>query len=66
MVFIHDLLSGNWPPENFLVVPPGHRIRASNDDAIIRAEATQPPCLMATTRLERQLTYDTARARRGP
>lgn len=42
MALIHDLLSGNWPPENFLVVPPGHRIRATNDDAIICAEPASP------------------------
>jgi len=38
MALIRDLLNGNWWSENFLIVPPGHRIRATHDDAIVRAE----------------------------
>lgn len=43
MALIHDLLGGNWPSDNFLVVPPGHRIRAAHDDAIVRAEPVVGP-----------------------
>jgi hypothetical protein len=38
MTLIHDLLNGNWREEAFLIVPPGHRIRATHDDGIVRAE----------------------------
>lgn len=32
------LVNGDWPESDFLVVPPGHRIAASYDDGIVRAE----------------------------
>lgn len=38
MALIRDLLNGHWREEAFLVVPPGHRIRATHDERIIRAE----------------------------
>ena len=35
---IRALLSGNWDPEDFLVVPPGSKVRATFDDRIIDLE----------------------------
>lgn len=37
---LHRWLEGDWRPEEFLVVPPGHRILATFDDDIVRAEPT--------------------------
>lgn len=38
MGIIQELVDGPWGNEAFLTVPPGHRIAASFDDAILRAE----------------------------
>ncbi|MDZ7619761.1 MAG: DUF1638 domain-containing protein, partial [Patescibacteria group bacterium] len=38
MGIIQELVDGPWRDEAFLTVPPGHRIAASFDDAILRAE----------------------------
>ncbi len=38
MGIIQELVDGPWRNEAFLTVPPGHRIAASFDDAILRAE----------------------------
>lgn len=38
MSLIQRLVDGPWDDANFLTVPPGHRIAASFDDAIVRAE----------------------------
>jgi len=38
MGLIQRLLDGPWDDDAFLVVPPGHRIAASFDDRILRAE----------------------------
>ena len=40
MTLIQDLANGNWHEDAFLIVPPLHRIVASNNDAILRAEAS--------------------------
>jgi hypothetical protein len=37
MRLIQALLDGRWDEEDFLVVPPGHRIEASFDDSIVKA-----------------------------
>jgi len=37
------LVSGEWPEEDFLVVPPGHRVVARYDERIISEEATEEP-----------------------
>ena len=42
LAFFEQLVSGNWPDENFLVVPKGFRVAATYDDRIIRAEKTSP------------------------
>jgi hypothetical protein len=34
----HKLVNGDWPPEDFLLVPPGSRITSSYDDQVIRLE----------------------------
>jgi hypothetical protein len=39
MSLIEDLLGGDWGEDRFLVVPPGHRIAASFDELIIKAES---------------------------
>ncbi|MBI4910819.1 MAG: DUF1638 domain-containing protein [Acidobacteria bacterium] len=36
------LIHGEWPEEEFLLVPPGHRIAASYDELVIRAERDAP------------------------
>jgi len=38
MGLIQELLDGPWRDDAFLTVPPGHRIAASFDDGILRAE----------------------------
>ncbi len=38
MGLIQGLVDGPWPSDTFLTVPPGHRIAASFDDGIVRAE----------------------------
>lgn len=35
---LEDLLGGNWDEERFLIVPPGHAVRASFDSRIITIE----------------------------
>ncbi len=35
------LLSGNWPEDEFLVVPPGHQIKQSYEDGLIKAIPTK-------------------------
>jgi hypothetical protein len=34
---LNMLISGDWPEDDFLVVPPGHTIAATGDDQIMRA-----------------------------
>jgi hypothetical protein len=34
----HNLVNGVWPADDFLTVPPGHRVVARYDEAIIHAE----------------------------
>jgi hypothetical protein len=34
----HQLVNGDWPEDDFLVVPPGHRLVARYDEQIIHAE----------------------------
>jgi uncharacterized protein DUF1638 len=41
MALIEGLVNGDWDPEKYLVVPPGHRIVARYDDGIIGAEIVQ-------------------------
>jgi hypothetical protein len=38
----HALVAGEWDDEDFLVVPPGHRIVARYDEKIIHAEKIEP------------------------
>lgn len=38
---IDDLVQGRWNEEDFLVVPPGHRIAVSFDDGIIKSEPAE-------------------------
>ena len=38
LALFEQLVSGNWPEQNFLVVPKGFRVAATYDDQIIRAE----------------------------
>lgn len=38
MRLIQELVDGPWNDDDFLTVPPGHRVAASFDDGIIRAE----------------------------
>ncbi len=35
---LRNLVDGHWNDQDFLVVPPGHRVVASQDDHIVRAE----------------------------
>jgi len=35
---LRNFVAGRRDPDNFLVVPPGHRVAASNDHLIVRAE----------------------------
>ena len=35
---LENLLAGNWPSEDFLVVPPGQRVAADNEGQILRLE----------------------------
>lgn len=37
MRLMQDLVDGRWLAEDFLVVPPGHRIVATQDESIVRA-----------------------------
>ena len=37
---LRRFVAGRWDPDDFLVVPPGHRIAASNDHLVVRAEKT--------------------------
>jgi len=37
------LCDGDWPDDKFLTVPPGHMIKASHDDGIIKAVPISPP-----------------------
>jgi len=41
---IRDLVGGDWDPERFLVVPPGHTIKASYDDDIVAAAPVGRTC----------------------
>jgi hypothetical protein len=38
---IQRMVNGEWNPEEFLVVPPGHQIVASYDDGVIKAVASE-------------------------
>jgi hypothetical protein len=40
---IEMLVGGEWPEDEFLVVPPGHRIVESYADGVVRAEAVEGP-----------------------
>ncbi|MGA4577743.1 DUF1638 domain-containing protein [Limisphaera sp. VF-2] len=40
---LHRWLEGDWRPEEFLMVPPGHRIVATFDEDIVRAEPVTEP-----------------------
>jgi hypothetical protein len=42
MSLIRALVDGPWDDARFLVVPPGHRVAASFDDNILRAEPEKP------------------------
>jgi hypothetical protein len=35
LILIRDLLNGDWNPQRFLIVPPGHTIEPTNDAAIV-------------------------------
>ena len=35
---LERLVAGDWDPEDFLVVPPGHRIVACSNERIMEAE----------------------------
>ena len=35
-------VEGQWDSEDFLLVPPGHRIRASHDERVVRTEPEPP------------------------
>ena len=37
MSLLESLVNGQWDPERFLLVPPGHRVAASFDEGIIKA-----------------------------
>jgi hypothetical protein len=41
VLLFHRLLSGDWN-DDFLIVPPGHQIVATNDDEIVAAAIPQP------------------------
>ncbi len=44
MALVQDLVDGRWDEERFLVVPPGHRVAASFDEKVIKAEpASEQP-----------------------
>ena len=42
-VLIRKLLNGDWNDDDFLIVPPGWRIAASNDPGVLRAVAPSSP-----------------------
>lgn len=44
MTLLRDLVDGRWDEERFLTVPPGSRIKARYDDAIVAAESIEPAC----------------------
>lgn len=46
-VLIRRLVSGDWSDQDFLIVPPGHRIAASNDSEVVRADAPPSPTVGA-------------------
>ncbi len=39
LILIRQLLNGEWPPENFIVVPPGHEVGLSYDQKIFKCDA---------------------------
>jgi len=39
LLLIRDLVEGHWDPQQFLVIPPGHAVEASNDERIIYEHA---------------------------
>ena len=43
MSLVQALVDGPWDAERFLVVPPGHRVAASFDDSIIKADRAVLP-----------------------
>ena len=42
MSLLNKLLDGEWPEADFLVVPPGQRVVATNDDKVIGVEPLSP------------------------
>jgi hypothetical protein len=36
---VQQLVAGIWPPEDFLIVPPGHHIESSFDAGVVKATA---------------------------
>jgi hypothetical protein len=36
------LVNGDWPDDEFLIVPPGHTLAASMDDGVIRVDPPAP------------------------
>ena len=34
---LYNLMAGGWDAEDFLIVEPGQRIEASNDESVLRA-----------------------------
>ncbi len=43
MSLVQALVDGPWDDQRFLVVPPGHRVAASFDDNIIKADRAELP-----------------------
>ena len=43
MGLLTKLLDGEWPDADFLVVPPGQRIIATNDEKVIGTESVPAP-----------------------
>ncbi len=43
MGMFYKLLDGDWPDSAFLIVQPGHKVIATNDEKVIGVEPL-PPC----------------------
>jgi hypothetical protein len=48
MRLLHKLIEGEWTDADFLVVPPGQRIIATNDEKVIGTEPAPPPAPAST------------------